>query len=190
MKQFQRLWPLCWEFGKISAVTVGGGVAMIPLIEEAFVDKRKFLSEEEMLDVVAVTQSVPGIIAVNMAVLTGYRAAGIAGAFAAAAGAAVPPFAAIVLVAAFFAGLGGNRAVDGMFLGVRSAVTALIFLAAIKLYRQTIKTKFSFLVAVTAFVLLGIFRVDAVSVILGAGVVGVVWMLLCRRKQKESGGGQ
>ena len=95
----RKLWLLFFTFAKIAALVLGGGLAMLPVIEETFVNKKKLLTGDELLDVVALTQSVPGIIAANAAVSIGMKVAGFAGALAALFGAILPSFLIILIIA-------------------------------------------------------------------------------------------
>lgn len=108
-------------------------MAMLPLLDRAFVEKRGWLTEQEMADVVAVMQALPGLIAVNMAVLVGYRVKGVAGALVAAFASVFSPFLIIAAIAAGVATLSNSPAMDHVFLGVRAGTAALILLSLVRL---------------------------------------------------------
>ena len=131
-----RIFDLAWVFLWISTVTLGGGMAMLPLMEREFVEKRKWLTTQEMVDVVAVMQSLPGLIAVNMAVLVGYRVKGVLGALAAAFASVVSPFLMIAAVVAGCSSFFTSQAVQHVFLGVRAGTAALILLSLVKLVQR------------------------------------------------------
>ncbi len=173
MKASERITTLFTVFFKISAVSVGGGLTMLPLIDREFVEKRRWITEEEMVDIVAVMQSMPGIIAINMGVLVGYRAAGIAGAISAAFGVVLPPFVIIVVIAALINTVKDNQYVQDVFLGVRAAVCALILLSVIKLGKQIIKNSLTALMALAAFIGLVIFNFNAIWMIVIAAAIGL-----------------
>lgn len=173
MKAPERLTTLFMVFFKISAVSVGGGLTMLPLIDREFVEKRQWLTSEEMVDIVAVMQSMPGIIAVNMGVLVGYRSAGIMGAVSAAIGVVIPPFVIIVIVAAFINTIKENKYIQDIFLGVRAAVCALILLSVIKLSRQIIKNSLTVIMALAAFIGLVVFQFNAIWMIIIAAAIGL-----------------
>ncbi len=184
-----RLWTLFHVFFKISAVSVGGGLTMLPLMSKEFSEDRKWITEEEMVDVVAIVQSVPGIIAVNMAILIGQRAAGLAGVFAAAVGVVLPPVIVIIAIAALLFQLSGNETMDHIFLGVRAAVSALILLSVIKMGRSVLKGTIPIVIALLGFLLLVLFDVDAVGMIIGAAIVGLgLGGIQYLRLKKASGG--
>ncbi len=187
-----KIWSLFKIFFGLSAVTLGGGLAMLPLLHREFVERRRWLSDEDMVDAVAIMQAMPGIIAMNMGVLLGYRIAGIAGAFAAVLGSLLPPFLAIVLLATLFIALQGNALMEQAFLGVRAAVCALILLAVIKLGRQIVKGPFEIILALLCFAALVFANVNAVWMIILGALAGFIFFYLKNRKMTAScprGGG-
>ena len=110
-------------FVKIGAFTFGGGWAMIPIIEREVVDKHKWISREDFLDQLAITQSLPGILAVNVAVLVGNKLRGVKGSIVAALGTILPSFFMILLIAIFFTRIYNNPTVISIFKGIRSQQT-------------------------------------------------------------------
>ena len=168
-----RLWTLFSVFFKISAVSVGGGLTMLPLMSKEFAEDRDWVTAEEMVDVGAIVQSVPGIIAVNMAILIGQRAAGFAGVLAASFGVVLPPVIVIIAIAALLVQLAGNAVMDHIFLGVRAAVSALILLSVIKMGKTVLKSPVPIVIALLGFLLLVLFDADAVGMIIGAAVAGL-----------------
>ena len=176
-----RLWSLFKIFFVLSAVTLGGGLAMLAPLHREFVERRRWLSDEDMVDTVAIMQAMPGIIAMNMGVLLGYRIAGVAGAFIAVLGSLLPPFLAIVLLATIFMALQGNPVVEQAFLGVRAAVCALILLAVIKLCRQIIKGPFEIILSILCFAALVFANVNAVWMIVFGAFAGFVWFFSKKR---------
>lgn len=185
-----RLWTLFRVFFKISAVSVGGGLTMLPLMSREFSEERKWITEEEMVDVVAIVQSVPGIIAVNMAILIGQRAAGLPGVFAASVGVVLPPVIVILAIAALLFQLSGNETMDHIFLGVRAAVSALILLSVIKMSRSVLKGPLPIAIALIGFLLLVLFDVDAVGMIVGAAVVGLAMGAIQSLRRNRTAGGE
>ncbi|MDY0175526.1 MAG: chromate transporter [Lentisphaeria bacterium] len=161
-----RLWALFRIFFNLSAVTLGGGLAMLPLLRREFVQRRGWLSDSDMVDTVALMQAMPGIIAMNMGVLLGYRVAGVAGAVAAVVGGFMPPFLAIVLLATLIMSLQNNDLLNQAFLGVRAGVCALILMAVIELGRQILKGRFEWLLASLCFIAIVFFQVNAIWLVL------------------------
>ena len=120
-------------FLKIGLFTIGGGYAMIPLIEREVVVRRQWLKREEFLDLMSLSQALPGVFAVNFSIYIGHRLRGLRGSLALAAGVVLPSFVIILLVAMFFSAYADNRVVEAIFRGVRPAVVALIAVPCIKL---------------------------------------------------------
>ncbi|WP_428075156.1 chromate transporter [Candidatus Avelusimicrobium luingense] len=129
------LFSLFYTFAKIGLFTLGGGYAMLPLMEQEIVEKRAWLSRTEFLDTVALAQSAPGILAINMAILVGYQRANVRGSIFAALGAALPSFIIILLIAVFFHNYQQNPVINRIFKGVRPAVVALIAVPVFRLAR-------------------------------------------------------
>lgn len=172
---YARLPVLFWSFFKISALTVGGGLTMIPVMEREFIDRRAWLTAEDMVDTLALVQSMPGVIAVNMALMIGYRTAGIPGAMTAAAGVTLPPFLVILAVAAFFRTLSSSETMSHIFRGVRAAVCALILLSAVNMGKKLLKAPFPWFTAVLSFLIFLLLpQVNVVYVILAAGIAGLI----------------
>lgn len=113
-------------FFKIGLFTIGGGPVMLPLIEREVVDRNQWLTKEEYLDLMVVSQSVPGIFAANFAIAIGYRLKGIRGSIFCCLGTILPSILCILAIATVFQQLRGNRVVENVFRGIRPAVTALI----------------------------------------------------------------
>lgn len=122
-------------FFKIGLFTLGGGFAMLPLIEEEVVTKKQWLSKEDFLDLMAVAQSLPGVFAVNFSIYIGQRLKGFWGSLSFALGTIIPSFVIILLIALFFANYSENRIVEAIFKGIRPAVVALIAIPCIKMAR-------------------------------------------------------
>ncbi|MBP5360202.1 MAG: chromate transporter [Bacteroidaceae bacterium] len=120
-------------FLKIGLFTIGGGYAMIPLIEREVVDRHRWLDKEEFLDLMSLSQALPGVFAVNFSIYIGQRLRGLRGSLALAAGIVLPSFVIILLVAMFFMAFADNRVIEAVFKGVRPAVVALIAVPCVKL---------------------------------------------------------
>ena len=122
-------------FFKIGAFTIGGGYAMVPLIENEIVTKRKWIAQEDFIDLLAISQSAPGILAVNISIFIGYKLRGIRGSIVTALGTILPSFIIILAIALFFADIRQNPVVDAAFKGMRPAVVALIVVPVFSLAR-------------------------------------------------------
>ncbi|HHY91929.1 MAG TPA: chromate transporter [Firmicutes bacterium] len=165
---------LFWSFFVIGAFTFGGGYAMLPLIRKSIVEKSRWMEDEEFVDAIAIAQSAPGPIAVNIAVLTGYKLSGLAGAVFAVLGAALPSFITILIIAAIFLGVQHNPYVRAAMAGMRPAIVALMAAAVFDVGRTAIKNRFSTAVALAALVALLGLDVHPVLVIAAAAAVGLL----------------
>ena len=169
-----KIWSLFSTFFKIALFTVGGGYAMLPVMEQQFVEKKKWIHHEDIVDVMALVQSVPGVIAVNAAVFVGNRVAGIFGALAAAFGVILPSFIIIVLIAMFMDNVQNIPFVKEAFLGVRAGVCAMILLSALNFWQKIVRGRFEIIIAVAAFLAMFIFRINVIYIICGAGMLGLL----------------
>lgn len=186
----KKLWLLFFTFAKIAALVLGGGLAMLPVIEETFVNRKKLLTNEELLDVVALTQTVPGIIAANAAVSIGMKIAGFAGALAALAGAIFPSFVIILIIAILFPGLDPeNKYWLGIFSGIRAGVTGLIAATAWKICRNTLKGKFE-VIAAALFFAGALYGINPGLIIIAAIITGVIYCKVCVRRMMSADAGK
>lgn len=128
-----RLRELFGIFLQIGAFTLGGGYAMLSMVELNIVTKRKYIDKNEFWDLIALVQTLPGVFAINTALYVGYKLRGKRGALVSAFGAALPSFIAILLIAIFFTSFKDNAIVESIFKGVRPCVVAMILVPAIKL---------------------------------------------------------
>lgn len=130
---------VCWQgfktFFKIGSFTLGGGYAMIPLIQEEVVNRHKWITEEEFLDLMAISQTLPGVFAVNFSIYIGHRLRGLKGSLSLAAGTVLPSFLIVLAIALFFTTVDDSRLIEAVFKGIRPAVVALIAAPCIKLAR-------------------------------------------------------
>ena len=166
-------WRLFAGFFRIGAFTIGGGYVMIPIIQRDLVEKRGWIKNGEFLDLIAVAQSVPGVIAVNAAALVGFRLKGLSGALMAMLGAALPSFLIIVLVADYLLRF-NNQYVDGFLAGARPAVVGLLLYATISMGRKSLNSVFNVAVFVAGLVALLVINVHPIVAIMLAGVVGYI----------------
>lgn len=163
---------LFFIFSKIGLFTLGGGYAMLPLMERELVGA--YLSKQDFLDVTAVAQSAPGIMAVNVAILTGYRLKRTPGAVFAACGAALPSFIIILLIALFFRKFAENSVVQRVFLGIRPAVVALIMVPVFTLAKSAGVTLKTVWVCVATALAVWLLHVSPVYVVLIAVLCGIL----------------
>jgi chromate transporter len=172
LKQSMKLyWQLFITFFRIGSFTIGGGYAMIPLIEKEVVDTRKWIASREFIDMLAMAQSAPGVMAINTAIFVGYKLKGTKGSIAAAVGCALPSFIAIVLIATFFVDMRENPTVNNIFKGIRPAVVALI---AAPLWRMAKSAKITYktiIIPIAVIVLIWIVKVPPAYVV-GVSILG------------------
>lgn len=183
MQKLRHLFKIFLIFAKIGAFTIGGGMAMLPVIHKEIVDKNQWMTDEEMIDVFAVSQSMPGVIAINASIYVGYRLAGLPGALAATFGSVLPSFVSILLILTVLSFVQGNPYVERAFAGIRAAAAALILRAAIKLGRQSIKKWTDWAIAAAAFVMIVFFDINVVYAVLMGGVVGLAIHVIGRAKK-------
>jgi chromate transporter len=167
-------WESFKTFFKIGIFTLGGGYAMIPLIEEEVVNKKQWLSKDEMLDLIAIAQSCPGVFAINIAIFIGYKLKKERGAIATAAGTALPSFL-IILLIAIFRQFEDNPIVAAMFRGIRPAVVALIAVPTFNLGKRAELNKWTIWIPIVSALLIWLVGVSPIWIIILAGIGGFVW---------------
>ena len=168
-------------FFKIGTFTIGGGYAMIPLIQREVVERRRWLTDTEMLDVIALSQTMPGILAANIAALVGQRLRGTRGALTAVLGNILMPIVFILLIALFFRQFKDNPTVEAIFMGIRPAVVALIAAPVFTLARKAGVTLRTVWIPLLAALLISLFGISPVLVILAAILLGGLFGLSAGR---------
>ena len=162
-------------FFKIGIVTFGGGYAMIPRIEEEVVNKHHWTSKEELLDLIAIAQSCPGVFAVNISTFIGYKLNKKAGAFCTTLGAALPSFIIILLIAMFFHQFADNKVVAAMFRGIRPAVVALIAVPTFRLAKTASISLTNCWIPIACALAIWALGVSPILIIIIAAVAGYVY---------------
>ena len=168
-------WESFRTFFKIGMFTLGGGYAMIPLIEEEVVNKKKWVSKEDMLDLIAIAQSCPGVFAINIAIFIGYKLRKVQGAFATALGTALPSFLIILAIAIFFHQFEDNKVIAAMFKGIRPAVVALIAVPTFNLARRAQLNKFTVWIPFVSALAIWLLGVSPIWIIILAGIGGYAY---------------
>lgn len=168
---------------KIGAFTLGGGYAMIPIMEQEFVDKNQWMDRQEFMDIMVVAQITPGIFSVDMASHIGYKLRGIWGGIVGAIGIALPSIIAILIIAMFFHRFKDNVYVGKFFCGVRPAVVALIAAPCFKMAKTANITLHTLWIPVVCCVLIALFGVSPIWIIIIAGVVGWLYGRWNNKKQ-------
>lgn len=172
-----------WSFFKIGTFTIGGGYAMIPLMEEELVRRRGWITQETFLDQLALSQSLPGVLAVNMATGVGYRLRGRWGTVAAVVGNIMMPIVMILTLAMLYHLFKGNRWVDYFFMGVRPAAVALIAAPVFKLAQSAHVMWCNCWIPILSALLIWLLGVNPIFVILAAVAVGVLWTRVGSKKE-------
>jgi chromate transporter len=156
-------------FLRVSAITIGGGYVMFPLLKREVVDGKGWISDEEMVDYYALGQSIPGIIAMNTSTLIGYRKRGVPGAIAAAAGMAAPSVVVIILIAAFLVPYFDLPWVQKAFAGVRAAVVSMIVMAILQVAKKSMNTLSGIAIAAGSFLaIVGVHAHPVLLIVVGA----------------------
>ena len=174
-------------FAKIGTFTIGGGYAMIPLIEKEII-RRGWLSEDELPDVIALAQSAPGVLAVNTAIFTGYKIRGFRGSVAATLGAVLPSFLIILAIAMFISGFQDNPLVVKIFKGVRPVVASLIAVPMINMARKSNKNWWAWLISAGSLAGVAVLGISPVYILLCIIVMALAIRYFLDQRQKEGRG--
>jgi chromate transporter len=180
-ERYQMLWVIFWTFFKISPVTFGGGYVMIPLLERELVERKKFVKSEEITDLFAVSESVPGSIAVNTGTFIGYRLAGIPGAIAAMAGAVLPTFVILLASAILFFEYRDHPLVQAAFLGIRPTIVALIIYAGYKIGKTAVVDKITLVIVLLTTSIMLFSHIHPILTIILGGFLGIVIGVIRKR---------
>lgn len=181
----RKLWSLFCTFFKIGAFTFGGGYAMIPLIQKETVENKRWITDEDILEIIAIAESTPGPIAINSATFVGYRTAGVAGAFCATLGVVLPSFCIILCISYILREFQELKVIQYAFGGIRAGVLALLFKALWSMYQKSKKNWVSYAVMAGAFTLTAFLKVDVLIVIISCAVFGLITSLLARRRAQK-----
>lgn len=189
MNQYLQLFS---SFAKIGSFTIGGGYAMIPLIKAEVVDKKKWVTDNEFIDFLAISQSAPGILAINISIFIGEKLKGTKGSIIAALGTALPSFIMILLIAMFFQTFRENRIVNSIFAGIRPTVVALIAVPLISLSKGANLNRYTSLIPVISVLLIVFLEISPIWVIIAGALLGLFHYFLTKRghinnNKKENG---
>ena len=183
LKQFLELY---FAFVKIGAFTFGGGLAMMPVMQRELIEKRGWVSEEELIDYFAIGQSTPGIIAVNVATFVGYKKLGWLGGIIGTLGVVTPSLVIIMLLAGAISSVDKYPLAQRALRGINVAVAALLTSVIVKFTKKTIKNFWNALFMLLAFALIYFFKVQSVWIILSSLIIGCLLTLYKQKKQKTS----
>ena len=183
--KWKTLWQVFATFFKIGAFTFGGGYAMIPLIQRETVDNHKWVTEDDILEIIAIAESTPGPIAINSATFVGYRTCGVLGSVAATLGVVLPSFVIIFAISFVLRQFQELKAVQYAFNGIRAGVMALLCKALWGMYKKNKKNWASYTVMAGSFLLTAIVDVSVLPVLAGCAVFGLVTAKIMERKVQK-----
>lgn len=178
------LWQIFGVFAKIGAFTIGGGYAMIPIIQREM-SRRGWIPDEELPDIVALSQSAPGVMAVNISIFAGHRLRGFWGSVAATLGSITPSFLIILAIAMFFSAFRDNVWVEKAFLGIRPVVIALIAVPMVNMARKACTTLWKWLLALTSLLLVALLNVSPIYILMVVIVLGFSVTFYSQKKWKR-----
>lgn len=168
-------------FSKIGTFTIGGGYAMLPLIQKEVVEKKGWLSKEDFLDVLAISQSAPGVFAINISIFVGERLKGFKGGVVAALGSTLPSFVIILLIAMFFSSFKDNEVVNSIFMGIRPAVVALIAVPLIGMSETINLNRYTSLIPIATLLLIVLLGISPIYLIMAGAILGLFYFYLIKR---------
>ncbi|MBR4080877.1 MAG: chromate transporter [Clostridia bacterium] len=190
MKKKASLWEVLVAFMKISCFTFGGGYAMLGVIQHTAVEVKKWITNDEMMDVVVIAESTPGPIAINCATYVGYKQGGVLGAIMATLGIIIPPFVIIYAISMFLENFLEITFIANAFKGINAAVGLLIIDAGLKMIKKMPKTRITMTIMIVsaALILLTNLFSWGISSIMLMIVAGLVGLVVFREKAAEKGG--
>lgn len=186
MKQKLKLClSLFLTFMKIGVVTFGGGYAMIPIIENEISNKKKWISGDDLLEVVAISETTPGPIAICAATFIGYRVGGIFGAFCSTFGVVLPSFVIIYVISLFLRAFEELQVIKYAFFGIRAGVLALLIKAVVSMFKKCPKNIVAYIIMAASFAAVAFFSANVIIVIVGAAVIGICYALIAGKAGKK-----
>ncbi len=183
VKSLNELLQLYWSFFKIGGLTFGGGLAMLPMLEHELVEKRDWISQDELLDCYAIGQCTPGIIAVNTATFVGYKKRKVAGGIFATLGMVCPSLIIITLVASVLNAFMNNEIFIHALNGIRGVVCALLINTVINLGKKSLKSKMTWGIFIVVMIVSFLLKVPTVLLVVAAAVFGIVYDLITGKKK-------
>ena len=173
------------SFFKIGAFTFGGGLAMIPLIQREAVEKQGWVTDDDILEIVAIAESTPGPIAINSATFVGYRASGVIGSAAATFGVVLPSFLIILTISAVLRQFQNIPAVQYAFWGIRAGVLAMLLKSLYTMFKKSVKNWVGYVAMAAAFLLTAFLDVHILIIIASCALFGLVTALVAERRAKK-----
>lgn len=177
-------WQIFWVFAKIGAFTIGGGIPMIAAIKSELVE-RKWLKDEDFIDIITLAQTAPGLFAANIAILTGNKLRGTKGSVVATVASCLPPFLIILLIAMFFTGFKDNEYVIRAFKGIRPVVVALIGVPMIDMIKATKMRWWSWAIVIASLTLVCFMKVSPIYILICVIVISLAVAYYTEKKRRE-----
>ena len=174
---------LFWQFFKFGCYTFGGGWSIVAQMQKEYVEKRGWLTEEDLLDITSVGRSLPGLMIGNVSYLFGYHVAGFPGAIACVTGMCIPPLLILTAVTWFYTQVRDNPYVSRAMVGVRATVVPIITSAALGLRKAALTDRFGYVILLLGFVLYLFFGMNCITIVLLGGLLGFLWST-CRERRK------
>jgi chromate transporter len=184
---YKKLWELFTIVLKMGAFTFGGGYAMFPLMQREYTEKRGWFETQDMLDILAVSQSLPGMISINASIMVGYKMFGVLGAIVAVIGLVLPSVIVLSILSFFYVQFRGNVYVTAALKGIRVAVIGLLVQAVVKLGKTGVKKAFGWVMACVAFLVALIFSVHPIIIILVSLFIGIIYKSLKDKANSKAG---
>ncbi|MBK5253570.1 MAG: chromate transporter [Peptostreptococcaceae bacterium] len=163
-------------FFKLGLFTLGGGMAMIPILEDIVVKKKNWLTQDEATDCIAISQSLPGVIAINMATYVGRFKKGLLGSLVATIGVILPSFIVIMLVSTILSDIRDNSYVNGAFVGLKAAAVGMIVWAVVKIGKGVFNDIMSGIIGIASFIAIWVFNVSVIYVVLITCLIGIAYI--------------
>ena len=183
--KLKKLLSLFLTFAKIGAFTFGGGYAMIPLIQREAVTNHGWVTDDDIMDIIAIAESTPGPVAINSATFVGYKVAGVLGSAAATLGVVSPSFFVIYLISGILRQFQEVTVIKYAFFGIRAGVIALICKALINMYKKAPKGLIYYILMGAAFILAAFVHINAVYIIIASAVVGIISAIVAGRRKND-----
>lgn len=185
MEKLKKLLSVFWVFFRIGAFTFGGGYAMIPLIQKETVENKKWITDDDILEIIAIAESTPGPIAINSSTFVGYRVAGFWGAFFGTLGTVLPSFTIILIISFVLKEFKDLEVVQFAFQGIRAGVLALIIKALWAMYKKAPKDIISYIVMALSFILAAFTNINVLYIIIACAVLGLAASFTAERRIKK-----
>ena len=186
IKKLKELFTIYFAFFKVGAFTFGGGLAMMPMLQKELIEKKQWLTEEELIDYYAVGQSTPGIIAVNVATFVGYKRAGILGGIFGTLGIISPSLIIIMILANLINSISDYPIVQKALTGINVAVAALLTSVIINFAKKTIKNVWNAIFMLVSFLLIFALKVPSFIVILFGLATGIILTFIHKKKETKT----